>query len=79
MWPFSAASSEAESSTSAAAAPATAVLSAAPAYPAPVERSAEETAAQAKSRWERTVEDEQKYQDKVYPTTDELPSCMSLM
>jgi hypothetical protein len=39
----------------------------------------EETATQAKSRWERTVEDEQKYQEKVYPTIDELPSCMSLM
>ena len=31
------------------------------------------------SRWESIYSDEEKYQAKIYPTKEELPSCMTLL
>jgi hypothetical protein len=86
MWPFSSsgsgqisASPEAGPSTSfpTPVAPEVTVRSSTPASPEPeVVVTREET---PKSRWGRTIEDELAYQARIYPTTDELPGCMSIM
>lgn len=65
MWPFSSSSAEAGPSNPSQSFP-TAQETAQPEVPTP-------------TRWEKTLNDEEAYQAKIYPTTEEIPSCMSLM
>jgi len=79
MWPFD--SSQPDASSSQEAGPSTPVaalpdiIAEVPVQP----ENASNREATPKSRWARTIEDELAYQAKIYPTTEELPGCMSIM
>lgn len=90
MWPFSSDGSEAGSSSTQAGPstpliPSTPVTTATPGQDPTAETPTSQPNAAStrddtpKSRWSRTIEDELSYQARIYPTTEELPSCMSIM